>query len=93
MFERMGVPTGINLDTLVAVAREGASLPGGTPGGSCTTGGPGSGSTCGGMYGYLFCGRIIRGSLIGSLPIVNERIDDPSYAPAPTPSQQGASIS
>ena len=33
MFERMGVPTGINLDTLVAVAREGASLPGGTPGG------------------------------------------------------------
>ncbi len=32
-------------------------------------------------------------SLIGSLPIVNERIDDPAYAFGPTPSQQGASIS
>ena len=32
-------------------------------------------------------------SLIGSLPIVNERIDDPAYALGPTPSQQGASIS
>src|SRR3712207_2242469 len=33
MFERMGVPTGIDLDSLIAVAREGASLPGGMPGG------------------------------------------------------------
>jgi hydroxymethylglutaryl-CoA lyase len=33
MFERMGVATGIDLDALVAVAREGASLPGGMPGG------------------------------------------------------------
>src|SRR4051794_32800285 len=33
MFERMGVATGIDLDSLVAVAREGASLPGGMPGG------------------------------------------------------------
>lgn len=33
MFERMGVATGIDLDRLVAVAREGASLPGGTAGG------------------------------------------------------------
>jgi glucokinase len=32
-------------------------------------------------------------SLIGSLPIVNERIDDPAYAFGSTPSQQGASIS
>jgi len=32
-------------------------------------------------------------SLIGSLPIVNDRIDDPAYALGPTPSQQGASIS
>jgi glucokinase len=31
-------------------------------------------------------------SLIGSLPIVNDRIDDPAFA-AGTPSQQGASIS
>jgi len=33
MFERMGLATGIILDRLVAVAREGASLPGGTAGG------------------------------------------------------------
>ena len=33
MFERMGVSTGIDLDALVAVAREAASLPGGLPGG------------------------------------------------------------
>jgi hydroxymethylglutaryl-CoA lyase len=33
MFERMGLATGIDLDRLVAVAREGASLPGGTAGG------------------------------------------------------------
>lgn len=33
MFERMGVPTGIDLDALVSVAREGAALPGGLPGG------------------------------------------------------------
>jgi hydroxymethylglutaryl-CoA lyase len=33
MFERMGVSTGIDIDSLVAVAREGASLPGGMPGG------------------------------------------------------------
>ena len=33
MFERMGVAMGIDLDRLVAVAREGASLPGGTAGG------------------------------------------------------------
>jgi glucokinase len=32
-------------------------------------------------------------SLIGSLPIVNERIDDPAYAIGSIPSQQGASIS
>ena len=32
-------------------------------------------------------------SLIGSLPIVNERIDDPAYAFGTTASQQGASIS
>ena len=32
-------------------------------------------------------------SLIGSLPIVNERIDDPAYAIGSTTSQQGASIS
>src|SRR5215210_7992231 len=33
MFERMGVATGIDLDALIPVAREGASLPGGMPGG------------------------------------------------------------
>jgi hydroxymethylglutaryl-CoA lyase len=33
MFERMGIATGIDLGRLVAVAREGASLPGGTAGG------------------------------------------------------------
>jgi len=33
MFERMGLATGIDLDRLVAVAREGASLAGGTAGG------------------------------------------------------------
>ncbi|GJD34439.1 hydroxymethylglutaryl-CoA lyase [Methylobacterium aerolatum] len=33
MFERMGVATGIDLDALVAVAREGAALPGGLSGG------------------------------------------------------------
>jgi hydroxymethylglutaryl-CoA lyase len=33
MFERMGVPTGIDLGALVAVAREGAALPGGLSGG------------------------------------------------------------
>ncbi len=33
MFERMGVPTGIDLDALVSVAREGAALPGGLSGG------------------------------------------------------------
>lgn len=33
MFERIGVATGIDLDRLVAVAREGASLPGGVAGG------------------------------------------------------------
>ncbi|MBE7248956.1 MAG: hydroxymethylglutaryl-CoA lyase [Actinomycetospora chiangmaiensis] len=33
MFERMGVPTGIDLDALVSVAREGAEIPGGLPGG------------------------------------------------------------
>jgi glucokinase len=32
-------------------------------------------------------------SLIGSLPIVNERIDDPAYATGSIQSQQGASIS
>ena len=32
-------------------------------------------------------------SLIGSLPIVNERIDDPAYALGSIPSEQGASIS
>lgn len=32
-------------------------------------------------------------SLIGSLPIVNDRIDDPAYAAGSTPSQQGAPIS
>ena len=32
-------------------------------------------------------------SLIGSLPIVNERIDDPAYAIGSIPSQQGAPIS
>jgi hydroxymethylglutaryl-CoA lyase len=33
MFERMGVATGIDLDALIPVARDGASLPGGLPGG------------------------------------------------------------
>lgn len=33
MFERMGVSTGIDLDALVPVARDGAALPGGQPGG------------------------------------------------------------
>jgi hydroxymethylglutaryl-CoA lyase len=33
MFERMGIPTGIDLDALVPVAREAAALPGATPGG------------------------------------------------------------
>ena len=33
MFERMGVATGIDLDALIPVARDGASLPGGMPGG------------------------------------------------------------
>lgn len=33
MFSRMGVATGLDLDALVAVAREGASLPGGLAGG------------------------------------------------------------
>jgi hydroxymethylglutaryl-CoA lyase len=33
MFERMGVPTGIDLEALVAAAREGAALPGGLSGG------------------------------------------------------------
>jgi glucokinase len=32
-------------------------------------------------------------SLIGSLPIVNERIDDPAFALGSIPSQQGASLS
>ena len=32
-------------------------------------------------------------SLIGSLPIVNDRIDDPAYALGSTPSQQGAPLS
>ena len=32
-------------------------------------------------------------SLIGSLPIVNDRIDDPAYAIGSTPTQQGASLS
>ena len=32
-------------------------------------------------------------SLIGSLPIVNDRIDDPAYAAGSTPLQQGASLS
>ncbi|MBE7249301.1 MAG: hydroxymethylglutaryl-CoA lyase, partial [Actinomycetospora chiangmaiensis] len=31
--ERMGVPTGIDLDALVATAREGAEIPGGLSGG------------------------------------------------------------
>jgi hydroxymethylglutaryl-CoA lyase len=33
MFERMGIATGIDLETLVAVARDAASLPGALPGG------------------------------------------------------------
>jgi hydroxymethylglutaryl-CoA lyase len=33
MFERMGCATGINLDALIEVAREGACIPGGLPGG------------------------------------------------------------
>ena len=33
MFERMGVETGIDLDALVAAAREGAEIPGGLSGG------------------------------------------------------------
>jgi len=33
MFERMGIATGVDLDALVPVAREAASLPGGLPGG------------------------------------------------------------
>ena len=33
MFERMGVSTGVDLDALIPIAREGASLPGGMPGG------------------------------------------------------------
>jgi len=33
MFSRMGVDTSIDLDELLAIAREGASIPGGTPGG------------------------------------------------------------
>jgi hydroxymethylglutaryl-CoA lyase len=33
MFERMGIATGIDLETLVPVAREAARLPGGLPGG------------------------------------------------------------
>ena len=32
-------------------------------------------------------------SLIGSLPIVNDRIDDPAYSPGSVPTQQGAPIS
>ena len=32
-------------------------------------------------------------SLIGSLPIVNDRIDDPAYATGSAPTQQGASLS
>jgi glucokinase len=31
-------------------------------------------------------------SLIGSLPIVNDRIDDPAYAPGSVPTQQGAPL-
>lgn len=33
MFRRMGVETGVDLDALPSVARDGALLPGGTPGG------------------------------------------------------------
>ena len=33
MLEFMGVATGIDLDALIPVARDGASLPGGLPGG------------------------------------------------------------
>ena len=33
MFERMGVPTGIDLDALIPVARDAAALPGGQAGG------------------------------------------------------------
>jgi hypothetical protein len=33
MFESMGMATGIDLDALVAVARDAAALPGGLPGG------------------------------------------------------------
>ena len=33
MFERMGVRTGVAIDALIPVARDGASLPGGMPGG------------------------------------------------------------
>ena len=32
-------------------------------------------------------------SLIGSLPIVNDRIDDPAYALGSIPTQQGAPLS
>ncbi|GJD47735.1 Hydroxymethylglutaryl-CoA lyase YngG [Methylobacterium crusticola] len=33
MFARMGVPTGLDLDALIPVARDGAAIPGGLPGG------------------------------------------------------------
>lgn len=33
MFRQMGVETGVDLDALLSVARDGALLPGGTPGG------------------------------------------------------------
>ena len=36
MLERMGVPTGVDLDALIPVARDGASLPGGMPA-ACAT--------------------------------------------------------
>ena len=33
MFERMGIKTGVDLSALVPIARDGAAIPGGTPGG------------------------------------------------------------